>query len=50
MGVIVDPFTRRRDPLAGRDDGRVTDDRDQIAMATGFRPQIHKTRYRCYGR
>ena len=42
MGVIVDPFTRRRDPLAGRDDGRVTDDRDQIAMATGLRPQYTK--------
>jgi len=42
MGVIVDPFTRCRDPLAGRDDGRVTDDRHQIAMATGLCPQNTK--------
>ena len=28
MGVIVDPFTRCCNPLAGRDDGGVTDDRD----------------------
>src|ERR1035437_5160941 len=42
MGVIVDAFTRCRNPLACRDDGSVTDDRDKIAMATGFNPNDAK--------
>jgi hypothetical protein len=42
MGVIVDPFARCRNPLARRDDGSVTDDRDKIAMATGFSPKNAK--------
>ena len=42
MGVIVDPFTRCSNPIAGRDDGRMTDDRHQIAMATGLCPQNTK--------
>src|ERR1700737_300901 len=39
MGVVVDPFARCRNPLACRDSGGVADDRDQIAMATGFCPK-----------
>src|SRR3979490_900012 len=39
MGMVVDPFARCRNPLACRDSGGVADDRDQIAMATGFCPQ-----------
>jgi hypothetical protein len=42
MGVIVDPFASCRNPLACRDDGSVTDDRDKIAMATGLCPQNTK--------
>jgi hypothetical protein len=36
MGVIVYPFPRCRNPLAGRNDGSVADDRQQIEMATGL--------------
>ena len=34
MGVVVDPFARRGDPLAGGDYRGVADDRDQFAVAT----------------
>ena len=42
MGMIVDPFTRCRNPLARRDDGSMTNNRDKIAMATGFNPDDAK--------
>ena len=33
MGAVVDPFARRRDPLAGGDHRGVADDGDQVAVA-----------------
>ena len=36
MGVVVDPFARRGDPLAGGDYRGVADDGDQFAVATGL--------------
>src|SRR5674476_185813 len=42
MGVIVDPFSRSRNPLPGRDNGGVADDRHQIAMAASLCPQNTK--------
>jgi hypothetical protein len=33
VGAIVDPLARRRNPLAGRDDGSMSDDRDQFPVA-----------------
>ena len=39
MGAVVDPFARRRDPLAGGDRRRVAHHRDGVAMSAGFRPQ-----------
>ena len=39
VGAIVDPFARRGDPLAGRDDGGVADDGHEIAVAARLRPK-----------
>ena len=39
VGAIVDPFARCDDPLAGGDDGGVTDDGHQIAVAARLRPE-----------
>ena len=39
MGAVVDPFARRRDPLAGGDRRRVADDGHQIAMSARLHPQ-----------
>ena len=39
MGAVVDPFARRRDPLAGGDRRGVADDGHQIAMSACLRPQ-----------
>ena len=39
VGAVVDPFARRRDPLAGGDRGGVADDGDQVAMAARLDPQ-----------
>jgi hypothetical protein len=42
MGMIVDPFARCRNPLACRDDGGVTNDRNKITMAAGLNPDNAK--------
>ena len=39
VGAVVDPFPRCRDPLPGRNDGGVPDDRHKIAMAPGLDAQ-----------
>ena len=43
MGAVVDPGAARLDELAGRDHCGVADDRDQVALASGFDPQDAKT-------
>jgi hypothetical protein len=45
VGAIVDPLSRRRNPLAGGDDRCVPDDRNQFPVATCFDPQDAKARY-----
>ncbi|MDR3494854.1 MAG: hypothetical protein P4L82_09640 [Ancalomicrobiaceae bacterium] len=43
MRAVVDPFARRRDPLAGRNDGGEPDHGDEIAMTSRFDPQNAKS-------
>src|SRR5262249_22226548 len=39
VGAVVDPDSARLDELAGRDHRCVTEDGDQVALATGFDAQ-----------
>ena len=39
VGAIVDPFTRSRDPLAGRNRSGLADNRNQFAMTSCLDPQ-----------